>query len=179
MSLAGTVDALHAPLRTDFAGIPDVPLERFELAFDKGRALRSRADVCRGPLPRIAAVLTGHNGAVANLRVPVTVTGCARPAATVRVRGRKLVLRVKAVRGGPALTFVRLALPRKLKAHPGRGRVSKGRLTHRGVLTIRTAAVRHLTATLRGGAFTRRSGKGALKFGLTTIEPAAVACTRR
>jgi hypothetical protein len=170
MSLAGTVDALHSPLRTEFAGIPDVPLARFELAFDAGHALRSRTDVCRGPLPRIAAVLTGHNGAVANLRVPVTVTGCAKPVATVRVRGRKLVLRVNAVRGGPALTFVRLTLPRKLKAHPGRGKVSKGRLTRRGVLTIRTAAVRHLTATLRSGAFTRRSRKGALKFKLTTID---------
>jgi hypothetical protein len=114
--------------------------------------------------------LTGHNGAVANLRVPVTVTGCAKPAATIRVRGRKLVLRVNAVRDGPALTFVRLTLPRKLKAHPGRGKVSQGRLTRRGVLTIRTAAVRHLTATLRGGAFTRRTRKGALKFKLTTID---------
>jgi hypothetical protein len=170
LSLAGTVDALHAPLRTEFGGIPDVPLERFDLWFDAGHALRSRTDVCRGPLPRIAAELTGHNGAVANLRVPVTVTGCTKPAATVRVRGRKLTLRVNAVRNGPALTFARLTLPRRLKAHPGRGRVSKGTLSRRGVLTIRTAAVRHITATLRGGAFTRRARKGALAFKLTTID---------
>jgi hypothetical protein len=169
MSLAGTVDALHTPLKTEFAGIPDVPLERFDLSFDAGRALRARGDVCRGPLPRIAAQLTGHNGAVANLRVPVTVTGCTTPAATVRVRGRKLALRVDAVRGGPALTFVRLTLPRKLKAHPRRGRVSNGRLSRRGVLTIRTPAVRRVTATLRGDAFTRRH-KGALKFKLTTLD---------
>jgi hypothetical protein len=63
-----------------------------------------------------------------------------------------------------------MTLPRKLKAHPGRGKVSECRLTRRGVLTIRTAAVRHLTATLRGGAFTRRTRKGALKFKLTTID---------
>ena len=169
LSLAGTVDALHSPLRTEFAGIPDVPLEQFDLAFDAGHAVQARGDVCRGPLPRIAAELTGHNGAVAKLRVPVTVTGCTKPAATIRVRGRKLYLRVNAVRGGPALTFVRLTLPRKLKAHPRRGSVSKGRLSRRGVLTIRTRAVRHVTATLRHGAFTRRS-KGALKFKLTTLD---------
>jgi hypothetical protein len=167
LSLAGTVSG--RPLRTQFAGIPDVPLQRFELAFDRGRALRATKDVCRGPLPRLSAELTGHNGAKANLRVPMTVTGCTKPAATVRVRGRKLTLRVNAVRGGPALRFVRLTLPRKLKAHPRRGRVSKGRLSRRGVLTIRTKAVRRVTATLRGGAFTRR-GKGGLKFKLTTLD---------
>ena len=85
------------------------------------------------------------------------------------MRGRKLTLRVAAVRGGPALRFVRLTLPRKLKAHPHSGRVSKGRLSRRGVLTIRTRAVRHVTATLRRGAFTRRA-KGALKFKLTTLD---------
>jgi hypothetical protein len=169
LSLAGTVDALHIPLRTEFAGIPDVPLERFDLSFDAGGTLRATKDVCRGPLPRVAAELTGHNGALAKLNVPITVTGCTKPAATIRVRGRKLALTVNAVRGGPALRFVRLTLPRKLKAHPGRGHVSKGRLSWRGVLTIRTPAVRRVTATLRGGAVTRRQ-KGALKFKLTTLD---------
>jgi hypothetical protein len=167
LSLAGTVSG--RPLRTQFTGIPDVPLSRFELAFDAGRALRATKDVCRGPLPRLSAELTGHNGGRANLRVPMTVTGCTKPAATVRVRGRKLTLRVNAVRGGPALRFVRLTLPRKLKAHPRRGRVSRGRLSRRGVLTIRTKPARRITATLRGGAFTRRA-KGALKFKLTTLD---------
>ena len=167
LSLVGTVSGRR--LRTQFAGIPDVPLSRFELAFDADRALRATRDVCRGPVPRVAAELTGHNGAKANLRVPMTVTGCKLPAATIRVRGRKLALRVDAVRGGPALRFVRLTLPRKLKAHPGRGRVSKGRLSRRGVLTIRTKGVRRVKATLRGGVFTRRA-KGVLKFKLTTLD---------
>jgi hypothetical protein len=167
LSLSGT--ASGNPLTTQFAGIPDVPLERFELAFDAGRALKAGRDFCRGPRPRIAAVLTAHSGAKATLNVPMTVTGCAKPTVKVRVRGRKLVLRVAAARGGPALRMVRLTLPRKLKAHPRRGRVSAGTLSRRGVLTIRTAPVRHVVATLRGGAFTRRA-KGVLRFKVQTLD---------
>jgi hypothetical protein len=178
ISLAGTVDALHSPLRTEFAGIPDVPLERFELSFDAGRALKASKNVCRGPLPRMAAVLTGHNGAKATLNVPMTVTGCTKPTVKVRVRGRKLVLRVAAARGGPALKMVRLTLPRKLKAHPRRGRVPLGKLSRRGVLTIRTAPVRHVVATLRGGAFTRRA-KGKLKFKVQTLDASGRRVTQR
>ena len=47
--------------------------------------------------------------------------------------------------------------------------MSKGRLSRRGVLTIRTKGVRRVKATLRGGVFTRRA-KGALKFKLTTLD---------
>jgi hypothetical protein len=176
LSLAGTVDG--NPLTTRFAGIPDVPLSRFELAFDQGRALKVLGDVCRGPLPRIGAVLTGHNGATAKLSVPMTVTGCTKPAVHIRVRGRKLVLRVAAARGAPALKTVRLTFPHKLKAHPKRGRVSKGRLSRRGVLTIRTAGVRHVTATLRRGAFTRR-GKGRLRFKVRTLDASGRRVTQR
>jgi hypothetical protein len=176
LSLAGTVSG--NPLTTQFAGIPDVPLERFELSFDQGGALKALGDVCRGPLPRMAAALTGHNGARANLNVPMTVTGCTKPAVKIRLRGRKLVLRVGAARGGPALKVVRLTLPRKLKAHPRRGHVSAGRLSRRGVLTIRTAAVRHVTATLRGGAFTRRH-TGRLRFKVQTLDASGRRITQR
>jgi hypothetical protein len=171
LSLPGTVDALHFPVRTEFAGIPDVPLERFELSFDPEHALRAVKDVCRGPLPRIAADLTGHNGAASHLRVPVTVTGCAEPVAGLRVRGRKLRLRVRAARGGPALKRVKLTLPRRLKAHPRRGHVSKGaKLSRRGVLTItKGAGARRVSATLSRGAFTGRLGKRR-RFVLTTLD---------
>jgi hypothetical protein len=176
LSLAGTVSG--NPLTTQFAGIPDVPLERFELSFDAGRALKATQDVCRGPLPRMAAVLTGHNGAKATLNVRMTVRGCTKPNVKVRVRGRKLVLRVAAARGGPALRIVRLTLPRKLKAHPRRGRVSLGKLSRRGVLTIRTEPLRHIVATLRGGAFTRRA-KGRLKFKVRTLDASGRYVTQR
>jgi hypothetical protein len=157
LSLAGTVAG--NPLTTRFAGIPDVPLERFELTFDDGRALRAARDFCRGPLPRITADLTGHNGAQAHLDTPVTVTGCRKQVASLRVHGRKLVLRVRAARNGPALKQVRLTLPKRLKAHPHRGRVSPGaKLSPRGVLTVKANGARKVTATLRRGAFTGKLG---------------------
>jgi hypothetical protein len=177
LALAGTVSG--KPLTTRFAGIPDVPLERFELTFDRNGALQALGDVCRGPLPRLSAQLTGHNGAKANLTVPMTVTGCTKPAVRIRVRGRKLVLRVAAANGGPALRKVRLTLPHKLKAHPRRGHVSKGKLSRRGVLTIRTAAVRHVVATLRGGAFTRRVRRGKLRFKVQTLDASGRRVTQR
>jgi hypothetical protein len=159
--------------RTEFTGIPDVPLERFELSFDAGHGIRAVKDTCRGPVPQIAAQLTGHNGAVANLREPFTVTGCVKPAANVRLRGRRLRLGVAAARGGPALRLVRLTLPRALKAHPRRGLIhtsaGTARLTGRGVLTIVTAGTRHITATLARGAVTRRT-RGRLGFRLTTLD---------
>ena len=171
LSLTGTVGG--NPLRTEFAGIPDVPLERFELSFDKGGALRAVTDVCRGPLPRIAADLTGHNGATATLRQAMTVTGCVKPAANVRLRGRRLRLGVAAVRGGPALRMLRLTLPRALKAHPRRGRIrtsaGTAKLTGRGVLTVTAPAARHIAVTLSRGAVTRRT-RGALRFKLTTLD---------
>jgi hypothetical protein len=155
LSLLGTTGG--NPLRTQFSGIPDVPLERFELTFDAGKALRTTKDFCRGSLPRISADLTGHNGATATLREPMTVTGCTKPAARLSVRGRRLKLRVDAVRGGPALKTVTLRLARGLKAHPRRGHVSAGaKLSRRGVLTVTKPGARRITATLSRGAFTGR-----------------------
>ena len=51
VTLTGAVDI--SPIRASFAGIPDVPLERFELTFDPDRTLVSRGDLCRGPEPRV------------------------------------------------------------------------------------------------------------------------------
>jgi hypothetical protein len=157
LSLLGIVDG--NPLRTEFAGLPDVPLSRFELTFDANRGLRATRDLCRGPLPQIAAELTGQNGAKANLRRPVTVTGCAEPVAVLRVRGRRLRLRVRAARGGPALERVRLNLPKRLKVHPRRGRVTKGATLTRRALKVPAGGKRIVTVRLSRGAFTGRLGK--------------------
>jgi hypothetical protein len=159
LSLPGVVTFTPA-LRTTFAGLPDVPLRRFALTFDAGGALSTKRDVCTGPLPRMTAALTGHNGAKATLDEPVTVTGCRKPVASLRVHGRKLVLRVRAPRNGPALKRVQLTLPKRLKAHPRRGRVSPGaKLSRRGVLTVRAGSAQNVTATLTRGAFTGKLGK--------------------
>jgi hypothetical protein len=158
LSLTGTV-SLGAAVRTQFTGIPDVPLQRFELTFNKDGALGTSKDVCRGPLPRMTAELTGHNGAASTLRVPLAVTGCLKPIAGLKVHKRKLVLRVRAARGGAALKTVRLTLPHRLKAHPRRGQVSGGKLTRKGVLTMNAAGARRIAATLSRGAFSGKLGK--------------------
>jgi hypothetical protein len=166
LSLLGTTGG--NPLRTQFTGIPDVPLERFELTFDAGRALLAPKDYCRGALPRISAELVGHNGATATLREPMTVTGCTKPAARLTLHGRRLKLRVQAVRGGPALKSVKLKLARGLKAHPRRGRVSPGaKLSRRGVLSVSRPGARRITATLSRGAFTGRARR---RFLLRTVD---------
>jgi hypothetical protein len=107
----------------------------------------------------MTAELTGHNGATATLREPLAVTGCQKPIAGLRVRGHKLVLRVRAARAGAALKRVQLTLPHRLKAHPRRGHVRGGKLGRHGVLTVNAAGKRRITATLSRGAFTGKLGK--------------------
>jgi len=157
LSLRGVVGG--NPLVTQFSGLPDVPLARFELTFDAGRGLRATKDFCRGALPKIGAELTGQNGAKANLREPMTVTGCAKPVATLRVKGRRLRLRVNAARGGPALERVRLNLPKRLKVHPRRGHHTRGTKLTRRALKIRAGGARTVKVTLSRGAFTGKLGK--------------------
>jgi hypothetical protein len=145
LSLSGSVSG--NPLLTEFAGIPDVPLERFELTFDAKRSLRAQKDFCRGPLPVVKARLTGHNGAVANLSEPLAVTGCRKPTTTVKGR----TLRIVAVRGGPAISRVRVTLPRGLKVRIARADGKKVRAKRRGrTTTVRPSAARKVVLKLRG-----------------------------
>jgi hypothetical protein len=155
LTLTGAVGG--NPIRTEFAGIPDVPLARFELTFDADRSLRAQTDFCRGKQPVISAQLTGHNGAVAQLTEPLAVAGC-RPAATLTRRGRRLTLRVVAVRGTP-LERVRVTLPRGLKLRVARvdgrkvrrGRKALPRATRRGrIVTVRARAAQRVVLGLTG-----------------------------
>jgi hypothetical protein len=148
LTLAGAVE-FSPVIQTVFAGIPDVPLERFELTFDAGRGLRAQADLCRGRQPMVSAELTGHNGAVAQLTEPLAVGGC-RPAATLTGRRGKLTLRVDAARGTP-LQLVRVTLPRGVTLRSARADGRKKRATRRGrVVTVRTKAARRVVLRLAG-----------------------------
>lgn len=155
LSLVGAVDL--SPIRTNFAGIPDVPLERFALTFDAGRALAARGNLCRGPEPRILAELTGHNGAVARLDEPLAVTGCELPEARLTVNRRKLRLTIAALRGRP-LQRVSVKLPRGLRLKRGAVARANGqrlrRVRGRSVI-VRPGAARHFSIT---GKLTRRLG---------------------
>ena len=145
LALTGTVSG--NPIRTEFAGIPDVPLERFELTFAPNRSLVAPADLCRGRQPTMAVELTGHNGAVARLTEPLAVTGCKLPAATLTVNGRRLKLKVAALRGRP-LARVQLRLPRHVRLMRGSVARADGKRLRRvrgRTVTVRPGAARHFT----------------------------------
>ncbi len=155
LSLTASVEVSPA-LRTTFAGIPDVPLERFELTFDAGRSLLARTDLCRGPVPRLTADLTGHNGATAHLVEPIAVTGCDLPAVKLTLKRERLKLRVGALRGRP-LQRVRLTLPRGTRLK----RTSVARADGK-----RLRRVRGRTVTVRPGAARRFAITGTLNHRL-------------
>jgi hypothetical protein len=143
LTLTGSVDI--GPIRTSFAGIPDVPLERFELTFDPDRTLLARSDLCRGPEPRVLAELTGHNGATARLDEPLAVAGCELPAARLTVKRKRLTLRVAALRGRP-LARVQLKLPRHVRLKRGSVARADGKRLRRvrgRIVTVQPGAARH------------------------------------
>jgi hypothetical protein len=78
-------------VRNVFAGIPDVPLARFDLSFTRAAPLVLTRDVCHGARQTVLAALTSHSGKVAKLRAPLKVAGCP-PVATLR-HGRLHVVR--------------------------------------------------------------------------------------
>jgi hypothetical protein len=92
-------------IKNTFDGIPDVPLERFDLKFTSASPLQLRSNACRGKRQRVLATLAAHSGAVAHLSAPLKVAGCP-PVATVR-HGR---LRVTPGRDGAR---IRSSVPRR------------------------------------------------------------------
>jgi hypothetical protein len=172
LTLAGTVEFAPLGVKNTFAGVPDVPLERFELTLDGGRggalSLAPGMNLCKGPAPTLGADFTAHNGATASVRKPVEVVGCGPRArlSLTHLRGGHptLVLTVKRAADGAQLRRVRLRLPHSLRVHPrrvkhglsavGNGHGLKVTLTRKGVLTVRApAGVDKLVVHVRKGAF--------------------------
>ena len=114
LSLFGTVapPGSDGVIRNSFGGIPDVPLERFELTFTGGAnaPLRLARDVCHGPRQTVRGSFTAHSGAVANVSARLKVAGCP-PVATLTRRGHRLTLRVARGRDGTAIEQVTLQPP--------------------------------------------------------------------
>lgn len=92
-----------------FAGIPDVPLERFELTFTGGTnsPLRLSKDACKGARQLVLGKLTGHNGTVANLTVKPKVVGCP-PTVVLKRRNGKLRATAKPGRDGAKIRSVKV-----------------------------------------------------------------------
>jgi hypothetical protein len=96
-------------LANAFAGIPDVPLERFELTFTGGTnsPLRLYKDACRGTRQVILGKFTGHNGTVANVSVKPKIVGCP-PTVTLKRKGGKLRATAKPGRDGARIRSVKV-----------------------------------------------------------------------
>ncbi len=109
LPLFGKVDLFRGDnkIHNTFAGIPDVPLERFDLKFTTASPLKTTRDVCHGARQTVTGKLTGHNGKVANLRAPLKVAGCP-PVVTLKRRS----IRVKPGRDGAAIRTVKLGSKR-------------------------------------------------------------------
>jgi hypothetical protein len=108
VALPGADGVIH----NTFAGIPDVPLERFDLAFTGGTTmpLTIRKDLCRGTRQKVQGAFTGHNGTVANVSAPLKVDGCP-PVVALKRRGHRLTVRITAGRDAPAFKSATLKAP--------------------------------------------------------------------
>lgn len=96
-------------IANSFSGIPDVPLEKFELTFTGGTnsPLKLKKDACRGTRQVVIGKLTGHNGTVANLTAKPKVVGCP-PTVKLKRRGGKLRATAKPGRDGAKIRSVKV-----------------------------------------------------------------------
>lgn len=100
-----------------FAGLPDLPLSRFDLTVDGGPRglLQASSDLCNATTPRDAeATFSSHSGIDVTISTPFGVDGCppgaTRPPAATRYR----VAHGLAVRGESATLLVRVSASRPL-----------------------------------------------------------------
>jgi hypothetical protein len=178
--LTGDIALTAAGTETTFAGIPDVPLSRFQLDFNGGPSglVGTSKDLCD-----IAAGIKGeflaHSGATKTETITPTVQGCSksnpppttgkspRPtgaASLSHLAGKSPTLKASAKRrsGGKRLSFVSVRLPSglsfaraKLKAGLKKTKGASASLGGRRTLRLRSKSPTGLTsisATARKGA---------------------------
>ena len=120
LTLRGSNQLTPAGQVTTFSGIPDVPLEKFELAFTGGSTglLTLARDICVGKAPRLKAEFTAHSGRTKTLTALPTIDGCS-PQTKVTLGSLKKSrpsLRVRVDAGAKRLRRVKVTLPSKLRA---------------------------------------------------------------
>ena len=99
-------------VRNQFAGIPDVPLERFELDFTTKSPLRLIGDACHGARQKVTGTFVAHSGAKATLSAPLKIAGCPP---VVTLKGKRI--KVKPGRDGAKIKTIKLG---KKKVKSGR-----------------------------------------------------------
>jgi hypothetical protein len=102
LPLLGSIGFAGGLIQNTFGGIPDVPLERFDLTFDSHSPLLLARDVCTGPRQSVRGQFTGHNGAVAKVTAPLKVAGCP-PVVSLKRRAGTVTLRVTPGRDAPKI----------------------------------------------------------------------------
>jgi hypothetical protein len=170
--LTGAIQLATEGTETTFAGIPDVPLSRFQLDFAGGPngLVGTNEDLCK-QVPSVKGEFTSHSGKTVTVTSVANVNGCAagegaggakapRPLAAVALRklaSASPVLSATAKRraGGKLLRAVAITLPGPLSFDRGRLRAGlkmarglKGSLSGKRTLKLRT-----------------KSAKGAAKIG--------------
>jgi hypothetical protein len=148
VALPGADGVIH----NAFAGIPDVPLERFELAFKggSGAPLNLSRDVCHGARQTVRAHFSGHNGAEVDVSTPLRVAGCP-PVASITRRGHRITVRITRGRDAPAAKRATLngagLKARRVKTRSTTLRLA--RVPKRFRLTVKDAAGQTWTLKLR------------------------------
>jgi hypothetical protein len=134
--LVGNIQLAAAGTETTFAGIPDVPLTRFQLDFTSGASglVGTIEDLCTHT-PSIKGEFTAHSGKTTTVTSPATVNGCPngvvpppaknpRPVGAASLRGlatSKPVLKasVKRRTGGKRIRALSISLPSGLSFDRG------------------------------------------------------------
>jgi hypothetical protein len=87
--LVGDTEIKGAYTHSDFASLPDVPIESFSLSLPRGAnsALSANGSLCKNTL-RIPTTIVGQNGKKITQRVKIRVAGCKRKEARKSARRR-------------------------------------------------------------------------------------------
>ncbi|HEV7460816.1 MAG TPA: hypothetical protein VGN78_09790 [Solirubrobacteraceae bacterium] len=179
LKLDGTVDLTNG-VATTFAGLPDVPLSKFDLTLDRSSGLlTSDDDLCRaGGAVVAAATLTAQSGRVLNINAPLPSTGCgpaSKPKGSVSLGFRRgsgtLRAGFTAGRGAGLLRKLQIGLPGGVSALRGRRGLARIVVTAAG----RRVATRLLK--LRGRTLIvdlgRRGGATTLNLRWAGLTPSA------
>jgi hypothetical protein len=161
-------------VQNTFAGIPDVPLSRFELKLKGGAQglLVSMRDLRCGAKLKGNGQFTGHSGATRTVTGTFEVCGKIKSAASRRAKAKasgtaRMVggaLRVR-IKGARTITGVRMALPKQARLKGARGVTVRGGRRARLLVRDRSVTATRLssrTVTLTVGKQTLRGGKAAV-----------------